>query len=116
MPDCNPGLTGSTPVTSSNFEPLRVAEDRSILVPAGKRVVTGYAHVNQIHMVNRDRMGIGDVERAMQKQMAASPGQPWPCPNGFWEDGAFKLKDGRHAYVAALMLGVEYLLVAWIED
>ena len=41
--------------------------------------------------------------------------QVWPPPTGFWRsDQRFVLTDGRNRYVACLMLGVEYLLVAWL--
>jgi hypothetical protein len=41
--------------------------------------------------------------------------QRWPCPVGHWEGERFVITDGRHQYVAALMLGLEFLLVAWTE-
>ena len=96
-------------------EPLRIAEDRGFVVPSGAKVVTGYVNVDDIKLVCRDRMAVGDVDAAMKRRMAASPGQPWPCPNGYWEGQSFKLLDGRHEYIAALMLGCEHILVAWID-
>jgi hypothetical protein len=98
--------------------PLAVAEDRGIAVPMGKTIRTGYVPIFAVELACRDRMAIGDVERAMQRRMASAPGQPWPCPVGEWnaERDRFVIYDGRHEYVAALMLGVEHLLVAWVED
>lgn len=95
--------------------PLRIAEDRGIVVPSGGRVLTEYIPIFTVILACRDRMAVGDVERAMQRRMSCSPDQPWPCPVGEWRGDRFAIFDGRHEYVAALMLGVEHLLVAWIE-
>lgn len=81
----------------------------------GAIVRTGYVPVESVILACRDRMAIGDVERAMQRRMACAPGQPWPCPVGEWRGGRFVLYDGRHEFIAALMLGVEHVLMAWIE-
>lgn len=85
-------------------------------VPAGEVVHTGYVRIDNVRMACRDRMAVGDVERAMQRRMAAAPGQPWPCPVGEWDGERFTVVDGRHEYVAALMLGAEWLLVAWTGE
>lgn len=98
------------------MNPLRIAEDRGMTVPAGQTVSTRYVHVDAVSLACRDRMAVGDIERAMQRRMAAAPGQPWPCPIGTWEGDRFRIIDGRHEFVAALMLGCEYVLVAWIEE
>lgn len=94
---------------------LRVAEDRGMSVPAGSIVRTGYVPVGNVMLGCRDRMAIGDVERAMQRRLGIAPAQPWPCPVGRWDGDRFIVHDGRHDVVGALMLGVEHILVAWIE-
>ena len=98
------------------MSPVSVAEDRSMAVPAGATVRTGYVPVEDVALACRERMAIGDVERAMQRRMSCAPGQPWPCPVGEWKGGRFWISDGRHEYVAAVMLGCSHLLVAWIEE
>lgn len=95
---------------------LSIAEDRSMFVPSGATVKTAYVAVEAIVLACKDRMAIGDVERAMQRLMSAAPGQPWPCPVGEWRGDRFVISDGRHAAVAALMLGHTHLLVAWISE
>ena len=95
---------------------VQTPEDRSLLVPAGRRIVTGYVETHRVRMACRDRMSIGDVERAYRRQLSLGSSQAWPCPVGEWDGDTFVLLDGRHAYVAALMLGIEWLLVAWIEQ
>lgn len=91
-------------------------QDRSISVPPGHRVVTGYVHIDQIRMGCRARMAVGDVEAAYRKQLALGDHQAFPCPNGRWDGDRFTIHDGRHGYVAALMNGMTYLLVAWTEE
>jgi hypothetical protein len=94
--------------------PVRVAEGRSLLVPPGMIVRTGYVRIDRVRLACRDRMAIGDVERAYERRIQNAPGQPWPCARGEWDGEIFVVVDGRHDYVAALMLGVEWLLVAWL--
>lgn len=58
-------------------------------------------------------MAVGDIETAYRRQLAIGDHQAWPCPNGEWDGETFVIHDGRHAYIAALMLGFSHLLVAW---
>jgi hypothetical protein len=97
------------------MQPLTIGEDRGMIVPAGRCVVTEYVSIWTCMLASRDRMSPADVEKAMQRRMAAAPGQPWPCPVGKWQAGRFVIYDGRHEYLAAVMLGVEHILVAHIE-
>lgn len=90
-------------------------QDRSISVPPGQRVITGYVPIEQITIACRARMAVGDVEAAYRKQLALGSNQAWPCPNGRWHGDRFVIADGRHAYVAALMIGLTHLLVAWTD-
>jgi hypothetical protein len=86
-------------------------------VPAGHTVATGYAPIHDVvcHATYGHLLYPGEVERAYRRQLDAGDAQAWPPPTGYWrEDGRFVLTDGRNRYVAALMLGVEFLLVAWL--
>jgi hypothetical protein len=95
--------------------PVLVAEERSIAVPAGRTVSTGYVEVHCVRMACRERMALGDVDVAYRRRLQLGAAQPWPPPLGYWEQDRFVLMDGRHDFVAALMLGVTHLLVAWLE-
>jgi len=100
-------------------EPVKIAEDRTMIVPAGKIVKTGYVKVENVRLACRARMAVGDVAAAYQRVLQYSGGgqQAWPCPTGYWEDATrFVIQDGRHEYVASIMLGLEYILVAWIDS
>lgn len=91
-------------------------EDKTIAVPPGKIVKTQYVPIHDITFGCRDSMAIGDVDRAFQRLIQIAPNQPFPCPIGHWTDESFEIVDGRHTYVAMLMLGYEYILVAWEDD
>lgn len=95
---------------------VAVAEDRSIRVPAGATVRTGYVPVEDVVLTCRDRMAVGDVEAAYRRMLQLGADSAWPPPVGTWrEDERFLLTDGRHEYLAALLLGRTHLLVAWLE-
>ncbi len=87
--------------------------DRAFRVPEGHTVATGYVNVWKIRLACRDRMGVEDVGKAFQKRLNLR--SVFPPPNGYWDGDEFVINDGRHEYIAALMLGDEYLLVAWVE-
>lgn len=93
---------------------LTLTEDRGLAVPAGATISTGYARIDRVRLACRDRMAIGDVDLSMRRLLQTAPAQPWPPPVGRWDGEIFEIHDGRHAYVAALMLGYEALFVAWI--
>jgi hypothetical protein len=94
---------------------VKLYEDRSISVPQGALVKTGYVAVEDIRLACRERMAVGDVDRVYQRRLQIAPDQPWPPPRGHWLDGdKFMIEDGRHEYVAALMLGCTHILVAWV--
>lgn len=97
-----------------NIAPVSTIEDRSIAVPPGYVVQTGYVEIYRIRLACRERMAIGDVDRAYQRQLQLGEHQAWPCPRGHWDGDIYVLVDGRHSYVATLMLGFEHLLVAWV--
>jgi hypothetical protein len=88
--------------------------DRSLRVPPGHIVRTGYVEVFRCRLANRERMAVGDVDRAFQRLLLGADCQ-WPCPNGHWDGETFTILDGRHEYVASVMLGKTHILVAWIE-
>jgi hypothetical protein len=95
---------------------LTLAEDRGIAVAPGHLVRTAYVPVEDVVLACRDRMAVGDVDRAYQKRLQLGDHQPWPCPRGQWrDDGRFEIIDGRHEWVATVMLGYPHILVAWEE-
>ena len=85
----------------------------------GHIVETAYVPVHEIvcHAPHGHQLYPAEVERAYQRILALGEDQGWPPPTGYWRpDGRFVLTDGRNRFIAALMLGVEYLLVAWLVE
>jgi hypothetical protein len=86
-------------------------------VPPGHVVRTGYVPVHDVVMYapSGSQLLPAEVERAYRRQLELGDQQSWPPPTGYWRaDHRFVLTDGRNRYVASLMLGIEYLLVAWL--
>lgn len=96
--------------------PCTFAVDRSMTVPPGRLVRTGYVEIDAVRLGNREPMSVGDVERAHNKVIQMGPNEQWPCPVGRWEGDRFTIADGRHQFVASLMAGRTHILVAWLED
>jgi hypothetical protein len=90
--------------------------DRSMRVDPGEVVRTAWVSVEEVRLACRDRMAVGDVAAAYQRVLARGESAGWPCPVGFWDGARFVVTDGRHEFVATLMLGRRRLLVAWVEQ
>ncbi len=93
------------------------AEDRNLVVEPGQVVQTGYVPVERVKLACKERMAMGDVENAYRRILQLDGAQAWPPPVGYWEEGPerqFVILDGRHAFVAYLMLGYSRVLVAWL--
>ena len=85
-------------------------------VAAGHVVQTGYVNVHEVVLYARgNQLSPAAVERAYCRQLELGDDQAWPPLTGYWRDDVrFVLTDGRHRFIAAVMLGVEYVLVAWL--
>lgn len=92
-----------------------MTDDRSLGVPAGHFIRTGYVDVFKVRLACRERMAIGDIDRAYQKRLQSGELHPFPCPNGRWDGDTFIILDGRHEWLATVALGHSHMLVAWIE-
>ena len=86
-------------------------------VPPGHVVRTGYVNTHDVICCAPfgHQLLPAEVERAYRRQLEMGDQQAWPPPTGYWRsDRRFVLTDGRNRFVACLMLGIEYLLVAWL--
>ena len=86
-------------------------------IPPGHVVRTGYVQIHDVicHAPIGHQLLPAEVERAYRRQLELGEQQPWPPPTGYWRsDQRFVLTDGRNRFIASLMLGVEYFLVAWL--
>lgn len=95
-------------------EPVVFAQDRSTRVPPGRTVATGYVDVFKVRLACRERMAVGDVGAAYQKAIQLGDAEQFPCPTGYWDGERFILQDGRHHWVACVMLGKSHMLVSWL--
>lgn len=95
---------------------VAIAEDRTMAVPPGHFVRTGYVAVENVKLACRDRMTPGDVKVAYERLLQLGDHQPWPAPCGHWKDDRFIVVDGRHQFIASLMLGKTHIFVAWLDD
>jgi hypothetical protein len=114
MPDLN-AVAPPTAIRDDAVESAR--EWGGTLVPAGHTVATGYVDIHHVVCLvgPGSQLHPAEVERAYRCQLALADGQTWPPPTGYWaDDGRFVLTDGRNRYVAALMLGIRHLFVAWL--
>lgn len=86
-----------------------------MIVPAGHILVTGYVPTAEIVFQSDVPMSVADVKEKITQFTSIGSGQAYPLPVGNWKDGRFHLWDGRHRFVASLMLCRRTMLVAWIE-
>lgn len=96
-----------------------IAEDRSIRVKPGQLVKTGWVDIDKCKLGARVQMQPASVEKAFQKLLCLGDDAPWPPIVGEWskdEQGdRFVVWDGRHQYLASLMLGKTALFVCWLD-
>lgn len=92
-----------------------MTDDRAMLVAPGSIVRTGYVDVFKCRLACRERMAVGDVDRAFQRVLQTGENSRWPCPNGHWQDDTFVIQDGRHEWLASVMVGKSHIMVAWSE-
>jgi hypothetical protein len=93
-----------------------MVEDRTLNVPPGKVIRSGWVDIFKVRADCRERMSVGDVDRAYQKHLQLGDQSSWPPPNGYWDGNVFVIKDGRHEWIARMMLGKNQLFVCWLED
>lgn len=55
------------------------------------------------------------VEKKFRRLLNIGDCAPWPPVVGHWGDGRFLVDDGRHDYLAALMIGRDKPYACWLE-
>ena len=96
---------------------VKIAEDRSLVVNERQRVETAWVSIDDCVLGCRVPMGVGDISQAHHRLLNTGEGfAPWPPIVGHWRDSRFVIDDGRHQYIAELMLGRSRVFVAWIVD
>jgi hypothetical protein len=101
---------------------LTESEKVCLDVPAGWLEETAYVPAHRIRLGDTSRIdpaALREVYNRIAGVSHHSPGtQLSPCPKGFWEKGedgvdTFVIVDGRHRFLAYLMLGYRHILVRW---
>lgn len=96
---------------------VTLMRDRSMLVAPEESVGTAWIDIDLCVLGCRDRMAVGDVGDKWRELLQRGANAGWPPPRGSWrQDGRFVIEDGRHEYIAALMMGQERLFVAWLAQ
>lgn len=90
--------------------------DKTLAVPPGKVVVTGYVAIDKIRLACTTPMALGDVREKYELIKQNRPAALWPPPIGWWEGDTFVIWDGRHHKIGYEMNGYQYILVAWLEN
>lgn len=85
-----------------------------MIIPEGHILVTGYVPTNEIVFHSECVMSVTDVKEKITQQTHIRGGTAYPVPIGDWRDGRFHLWDGRHRYIAALLLNRKTMLVGWV--
>jgi hypothetical protein len=94
---------------------VTVAEDRSMCVRPNQGVRTGWVDIDLCRLSFRAPMSPEAVEKKYRRLLNLGECAPWPPIVGHWEEGRFVVCDGRHDYLAALMIGRDKLFVCWLE-
>lgn len=98
------------------MEKVSLQFDKTISVPPGATVRSGYVPMHRVRCLCREPMAIGDVERKYELAKQNAPASLFPAPMGRWNGDTFELLDGRHTKIAYEMLGYSHLLVMWVDD
>lgn len=87
-----------------------------MIIKSGQILKSGYVPTNEIVFQNDVPMAVASVKEKIDQFTSIGDNQAYPLPLGKWIDDKFHLWDGRHRYIASLMLGRKTMLVAWVEE
>lgn len=90
--------------------------DRSLRITPSEVVHTAWIGIDLCVLGNRSRMSPEAVEKKYRRLLCLGDDAPWPPINGAWENDRFVVHDGRHEFIASLMLGRSRVFVAWVEQ
>lgn len=93
---------------------VKFAIDRSICVQPEQKVVTDWIDIDLCCLGSRTRMSPEAVTEKYRILLQHNEAAIWPPIVGHWENNRFIVDDGRHEYLAWLMLGRKKIFVAWL--
>lgn len=95
---------------------ISVMEDRSIRVGPEQVVKSDWVDIDLCILANRAQMSPEAVEKKYRRLLQQGESACWPPIVGYWDRARFYICDGRHEYVASLLLGRSRVFVAWLVD
>jgi hypothetical protein len=96
---------------------VAVYEDRTMSVQQDQVVRTAWIPIDLCRLGNRARMSPEAVEKKFRRLLCLGENAAWPPIVGHWDDrGRFVVCDGRHEFLASLMIGRERVFVAWLSE
>lgn len=93
-----------------------IREDRSMCVQPNQSVKVDWVDIDVCRMRCRDRMSPEAVKEKWVRMLNNGEAACWPPIVGHWEGGAFVISDGRHEFIASLMMGRTRVLAAWLIE
>ena len=93
---------------------VRVAEDRSLVVRPDQTVSVEWVPIDRCTLTGQ--MSPEAVEKKYRKLLQHGDSACWPPLLGHWQGETMVIDDGRHEYVASLMLGRREVLVATLVE
>lgn len=88
-----------------------------MIIPPGHIIRSGYVPTGDIVFpLTGATMAPASVREKIDMYSAIKDQEAYPLPIVRWVDGKPVLMDGRHRYLAHLMLSRPQMLVAWTEE
>lgn len=89
--------------------------DRVLIISRDQTVKTQWIDIDRCVLGCRVQMSPEAVEKRFRVLLNLGECGEWPPVVGHWrKDGRFSVDDGRHAYLASLMIGRAELFVCWL--
>jgi hypothetical protein len=85
-------------------------------VRPGQLVRTAWVDIDLCRLGNRAQMSPEAVEKKFRRLLNLGDCAPWPPVVGHWAGERFTICDGRHDYLASLMIGRDKIFVCWLEE
>ena len=95
---------------------VAVFEDRSMCIQPDQLVRSGWIDINCCKVGSHVQMSPEAVEKKWRRLLQQGEAACWPPIVGHWEGERFVVCDGRHEFIASLMIGRTKIYVAWLEN
>lgn len=83
-------------------------------VQPSQTVCARWIDIDKCKLGSRAQMAPEAVEKKFRKLLQQGECASWPPIVGHWDGDRFQVDDGRHEYLASLMLGRAQVFVCWL--